>query len=142
MKRLAFIALPLVALTLAACGGSSSNSGNTATTTSPAGPAATTNTSSAPTAGSGGGSRATVQITMKSLAFSPAAVHAKVGATVKWTNDDTPPHNVTYVSGPKFTSSPTMNPGATFSIKLTQPGTIHYFCSIHPFMKATIVVTK
>jgi plastocyanin len=79
---------------------------------------------------------------MKSLAFAPDTVHATVGQTVEWTNDDTPAHNVTYVSGPKFASSPTMNPGAKFSIKLTQAGTIHYFCSIHPFMKATIVVTK
>ncbi len=79
---------------------------------------------------------------MKSLAFTPDKVQAKVGQTIDWTNDDTPPHNVTYVSGPKFTSSSTMNPGAKFSIKVTQAGTIHYFCSIHPFMKATIVVTK
>ena len=50
---------------------------------------------------------------MKNLAFIPMAIHAKVGQTVKWTNDDTPAHNVTYVSGPKFTSSGTMNTGAT-----------------------------
>ncbi len=78
---------------------------------------------------------------MKNLAFDPKLVHAKVGQTVKWTNDDTPPHNVTYVSGPKFASSSTMNPGATFQLKLTKPGTIQYFCSIHPFMKASIVVS-
>ncbi len=79
---------------------------------------------------------------MKSLAFNPKVVHAKVGQTVQWTNDDTPPHNVTYVSGPKFASSGTMNTGAKFQIKLTQAGTIQYFCSIHPFMKASIVVTQ
>ena len=79
---------------------------------------------------------------MKSLAFNPPNVTAKVGETVHWTNDDGPPHNVTYVSGPKFTSSGTLNTGGTFSLKLTQAGTIHYICSIHPFMKATIVVTK
>jgi plastocyanin len=78
---------------------------------------------------------------MKNLAFDPKVVHAKVGQTVLWTNADTPPHNVTYVSGPKFTSSSTMNPGATFQIKLTKAGTIQYFCSIHPFMKATLVVS-
>ena len=79
---------------------------------------------------------------MKNLAFSPASVTAKVGQTVQWTNQDTPPHNIFYVSGPKFTSSPTLNTGGQFKLKLTQPGTIHYICSIHPFMKATIVVTK
>jgi plastocyanin len=34
-----------------------------------------------------------------------------------------------------------MSPGTKFSIRLTQPGTIHYFCSIHPWMKATIIVS-
>ena len=81
-------------------------------------------------------------VTMKNLAFSPTSVSAKVGQTVQWTNQDTPPHNVVYVSGPKFTSSGTLNTGGQFKLKLTQPGTIHYICSIHPFMKATIVVTK
>jgi plastocyanin len=79
---------------------------------------------------------------MRNIAFIPRAVHAKVGQSVVWVNDDTPPHNVTYVSGPKFTSSATMPPGAKFSISLTQPGTIHYVCTIHPGMTATIVVTK
>jgi len=79
---------------------------------------------------------------MKNLAFDPKTVHAKVGQTVMWTNNDGPPHNVTYVSGPKFKSSPQMmNTGATYSLKLTKPGTIQYFCTIHPFMKASIVVS-
>ena len=79
---------------------------------------------------------------MISLAFNPPSVSAKVGQTVVWANQDTAPHNVTYVSGPSFSSSSTMNPGARFKLKLTTAGTIHYFCSIHPFMKATIVVSR
>ena len=79
---------------------------------------------------------------LSALAFQPSAAHAGVGQTVVWTNEDNLPHNVIYVSGPKFTSSrPRIRNGTTFSIKLTQPGTIHYFCSIHPWMKATIVVS-
>jgi len=83
-----------------------------------------------------------VQIFMKTLDFTPAAVHANVGQRVVWANDDSSPHNVTYVSGPRFTSSRLMRPGATFSIGLTAPGTIHYFCTIHPWMKATIAVSR
>ena len=79
---------------------------------------------------------------MKVLEFSPTAVDAKVGERVMWTNEDSSPHNVMYVSGPRFKSSrPSMRPGTRFSIRLTEPGTIHYFCSIHPWMKATIVVS-
>lgn len=84
----------------------------------------------------------TISIVMKSLAFNPATVRATVGQTVVWTNRDSAPHNVIYESGPKFRSSrPVLRLGQKFSIRLTQPGTIHYFCSIHPFMQATIVVS-
>lgn len=79
---------------------------------------------------------------MQNVAFEPGTVHAKVGQTIRFKNQDNPPHNVTYVSGPKFTSSGTINPGQSFSLKLTQAGTIHYYCTIHPFMKAEIVVGK
>jgi plastocyanin len=84
----------------------------------------------------------TVHVVMKTLDFTPTAVQAKVGQQVMWSNEDTSPHNVTYVSGPRFASSRSiMNPGAKFSITVTTPGTIHYFCSLHPWMKATIVVS-
>jgi plastocyanin len=84
----------------------------------------------------------TVQVVMRSLAFNPPAIHAKVGQTVTWINDDNAPHNVTYVSGPRFRSSrPKLEPGSRFSLTVHQPGTIHYYCSIHPWMTATITVT-
>lgn len=85
---------------------------------------------------------ATTRVAMKVLEFTPASITAKVGQTLTWTNEDSVQHNVTYATGPSFRSSPrALNPGASFSIKLTQPGTIHYFCSIHPWMKGTIVVS-
>jgi plastocyanin len=78
---------------------------------------------------------------MKSLWFNPNVVHARVGERVVWTNGDSTAHNVTYVSGPKFRSSPRrLRPRAGFSITLTQPGTVRYYCSIHPWMQAEIVV--
>jgi plastocyanin len=89
------------------------------------------------------GSRGVVHVVMKSLEFSPTAVQAKVGQRVAWLNEDSSPHNVTYVSGPKFTSSRTLAPqGGHFSVTLTQAGTIHYYCTLHPWMKATIVVSR
>lgn len=79
---------------------------------------------------------------MQSLAFKPPAVDAKVGQTVIWTNEDSTPHNVTYVSGPRFGSSrPKLRPGSRFSLTLHHAGTIHYYCSIHPWMTATISVS-
>ncbi|HEY8765203.1 MAG TPA: plastocyanin/azurin family copper-binding protein [Solirubrobacteraceae bacterium] len=136
MKRPLLLTLPLALVALAGCGSSSSSSSAPSTSSS------STSASAAPATSSGSGAGAAVQVMMKNLAFSPASVTANVGQTVQWTNQDTPPHNIFYVSGPKFTSSPTLNTGGQFKLKLTQPGTIHYICSIHPFMKATIVVTK
>ena len=79
---------------------------------------------------------------MRSLAFYPTTTLTRVGGTVTWINGDSSPHNVTYVSGPRFRSSPTIEPGAKYSIRFTTPGTIHYYCTIHPWMKATIVVSR
>ena len=133
MKRPLLLTIPLALIALAGCGSSSSSSSAQSSSSS---------TSAAPATSSSSGAGGAVAITMKNLAFRPASVAAKVGETVQWTNQDTPPHNVSYVSGPKFTSSSTLNTGGQFKLKLTQAGTIHYICSIHPFMKATIVVTK
>jgi plastocyanin len=143
MKRASLFALAGVVAVLAGCGSSNSSSSSGASPTS----SATSSSSTSASAGSsatGGASVAgsTVKVDMKNLAFDPKSVTAKVGETIQWVNDDQPPHNVTYVSGPKFTSSGTMNTGDKFQIKVTTPGTIHYVCTIHPFMKATIVVSK
>jgi plastocyanin len=144
-KRLSLLALPVLLVALAGCGSSSSKSssaaGGGATTSSSASAApATSSTASSSSSAAGGGGA--VSVTMKNLAFVPVSIHAKVGQKIDWTNDDTAPHNVTYVSGPKFSSSGTLAKGGKFSITVSQAGTIHYFCSIHPFMKATIVVAK
>ncbi|MEP6954934.1 MAG: plastocyanin/azurin family copper-binding protein [Solirubrobacteraceae bacterium] len=80
---------------------------------------------------------------MQTLAFTPGAAHARVGQRIVWTNKDLVPHNIIYVSGPRFRSSrPRMRERTTFSIVVGQPGTIHYYCSIHPWMKATVVVAQ
>jgi plastocyanin len=85
----------------------------------------------------------TVHVVMAHLDFSPLALNAKVGQRVVWTNEDSAPHNVTYISGPVFKSSRrVLRPGAKFSITLTQAGTIHYYCTIHPWMRATISVSQ
>jgi amicyanin len=123
------ISLPLFAALALACSGCGTGSDLGASGTGQAGDAM-------PVAAG------TVHVVMKSLDFNPNSVKAKVGETVTWTNDDEAPHNVTYVSGPKFASSrPKLTIGQKFSLRLTQPGTIHYFCTIHPWMKATIVVS-
>jgi plastocyanin len=82
-----------------------------------------------------------ILVVMKNINFNPTRVTAKVGDTITWTNRDVDTsHNVTYVSGPKFVSSPTFPDGHSWSLKLTKPGVINYLCTIHPGMDGSIVV--
>jgi plastocyanin len=137
MKRLYSVAacLALGGALVAGCGSSSSSSSNSSSNSTPAAAPATSTPAAAPAAG------ATVAVSMKNIQFAPKSVTAKVGQTVKWTNDDSVDHNVTATSGETFKSS-TFGQGATYSHKLTKAGTISYVCTIHPGMAGTIIVTK
>src|SRR5437764_3365958 len=77
MKRIFKLTLPVVLLALAGCGSSSSSSSSPSSASSSSAPAST---SAPPPSGT--------QVTMKNLAFLPKVVHAKVGQTVGWTNQD------------------------------------------------------
>lgn len=127
-----FTLLVLAALVLlAACGGGGSTTGTGAT------PAAT--------ATSGNTQAVHIAITTDSsgtFTFSPTSMTIKAGTTVTWTNMTQAPHTVTSDDGKSFdsgTSNP-VNPQGTYSFKFTTPGTYHYHCQFHPFMKATIIV--
>jgi len=137
MKRLYSVAacLALGGALVAGCGSSSSSSSNSNSNSTPAAAPATSTPAAAPAAGG------TVAVSMKNIQFVPKSVTAKVGQTVKWTNDDSVDHNVTATSGETFKSN-TFGQGATYSHKLAKAGTIKYVCTIHPGMEGTIVVTK
>ena len=132
MKRLYSIAACLAlggVLVVAGCGGSSSKSSSNTTSSSQA---------ATPAPAAAGGALA---VKMQNIQFSPKSITAKVGQTVKWSNDDSVDHNVTATSGATFKSS-TFGSGGTYSFKPTKAGTIQYVCTIHPGMTGTLVVTK
>jgi plastocyanin len=72
--------------------------------------------------------------------YSPANFAVKAGSTVTWVNHDGSSHTVTSQGSTLFDSG-NIPTGGTFSYKFTQPGTYQYYCTIHPWMKGTIVVT-
>src|SRR2546422_4152159 len=72
--------------------------------------------------------------------FSPTNLTVKVGKTVVWVNKDTVTHTVTS-DGSSLFDSGFMPTGATFQFTFTTAGTYPYYCTVHPFMKGTIVVT-
>ena len=117
----------LACVAIAGCGSSSSSS-NSTSTAAPA-PASTSSSS-----GSGG-----VTVKVAGFAFNPTSVTVKKGQKVTWTNSDTAPHNVTSDDG--TIQSKDFGQGQSFSFTPTQAGTFAYTCTIHPQMKATLIVT-
>lgn len=110
---------------LAACGGGSGSESLPAASA----PAAATVT---PSAGA-------VKASISGFAFAPKQLKVRVGQQITWTNQDSAAHTVTATSGAKFDSG-TVAQGASFTWKATKPGTVEYFCAIHPSMTGTIVV--
>ncbi len=80
------------------------------------------------------------QVVIDDFAFAPAQVTVKPGATITWTNRDDMPHTVTDTATPRAFRSEALDTGDSFSFTFTQPGTYHYFCSLHPHMQGTVVV--
>jgi len=70
--------------------------------------------------------------------FTPPTLVVAPGTTVTWTNADDEAHTVREKDG-KFKSA-ALDTDDTFSQTFTAPGEYEYFCSIHPYMTAKIVV--
>jgi plastocyanin len=81
---------------------------------------------------------ATHTVTVEAMQFSPATLEVKVGDTVTWTNKDAFAHTVT-AAGKQFNSGP-IESGAAWKFKARKKGVYPYICSLHPSMKAVLVV--
>ena len=81
-------------------------------------------------------------VAIKGFAFAPAALAVTVGTTVTWTNQDADAHTVTSQGSGGPLRSAALNTGQSYSYTFTTPGTYAYLCTIHPFMTATVTVTK
>ena len=79
-------------------------------------------------------------VRISGYAFQPAALTVTAGDTVTWTNADQAPHDVTTTSAPVAIHGSRMEKGQSWSYTFTTPGTYAYICSIHPDMKATVIV--
>src|SRR5437763_2277258 len=82
---------------------------------------------------------AATKVTIKSLKYLADTTEIRTGETVEWVNDDLTPHTVTSDSGGEFNSG-SIDVGATWRHKFTQPGTFPYFCTFHREMKGTVIV--
>jgi nitrite reductase (NO-forming) len=72
--------------------------------------------------------------------FSPPTITVVIGvnSTVIWTNDDSAEHTVAATNN--IFKSGIIEPGQSFTYTFTIPGTYSYYCTIHPWMKGTVIV--
>ncbi|HMK81211.1 MAG TPA: cupredoxin family copper-binding protein [Xanthobacteraceae bacterium] len=81
---------------------------------------------------------AEVTVKIDNFTFAPAALTVKAGTTVTWENVDDIPHTV--VATNRAFRSKALDTNDKFSFTFTTPGAFDYFCSLHPHMKASVVV--
>jgi plastocyanin len=81
---------------------------------------------------------AVLTVHVKDFKYAPTPTTIHVGDRVTFVNDDDEAHTVT--ADDKSFDSEGLDSGATWQHMFTKPGTFHYFCELHPYMKATIVV--
>lgn len=85
---------------------------------------------------SGGGNT----IGIANFAFTPKLLRVQPGTRLTWKNDDDTAHRIQSTNG-RFAASPVLDTHATYTVTLTTAGDYPYFCSIHPTMTGSIVVT-
>jgi plastocyanin len=79
-------------------------------------------------------------ITIDNFVFTPQTVTVAKGTTVVWRNRDDTPHRVV-ATPPGRIKSPVLDTDETYSWTATDSGTFAYFCSLHPHMTGTVIVT-
>jgi plastocyanin len=78
------------------------------------------------------------KVKIGNFTFDPPIMKIKAGTAVSWTNEDDIPHTVA-AADHSFKSKP-LDTGETYSTIFSAPGRYTYFCSLHPHMKAAIIV--
>lgn len=79
-----------------------------------------------------------VEVAVSDFAYQPETLRVRPGTTVRWVNEDPVAHTVGAEDG--SWESPRFGPGESYSHTFREPGRHPYLCTLHPFMKAVVVV--
>jgi plastocyanin len=82
---------------------------------------------------------ATHRVRIEGMQFNPPALTVAPGDRVVWENADLVPHTATAADGQAFDSG-AIAPGAAWSLVPRASGRFAYVCTLHPTMKATLIV--
>ena len=77
-------------------------------------------------------------IVIKNFDFAPMTLTVPAGTSVTWKKLDEEPHTVTSIDG-AFKSG-AIDGDESYTFKFDKPGAYKYLCSIHPKMRAAIIV--
>jgi plastocyanin len=80
-----------------------------------------------------------VLVEIKKHTYDPDSITVPVGTAVVWRNFDSVPHTATSTNG--LFDSGVMEQNENFSYIFQDPGTYDYYCPIHPYMNAKVIVT-
>jgi plastocyanin len=98
--------------------------------------------STSTSAGSGPTSSVTAssghRVVISDFAFKPSTLTGPAGTKVTFTNQDSTLHTAT---GSGSFDSGNLKQGQSYTYTFTKPGTYDYICSIHQYMRGTVVVT-
>jgi plastocyanin len=75
-----------------------------------------------------------------SMSYDPNPATVRVGQTVAWRNADSIPHTSSQVGTGGFDTGTVAGGATSQPIRMTAPGSLDYFCRIHPSMVARIDV--
>jgi plastocyanin len=78
------------------------------------------------------------KVSIDAMKFSPEQLEVNLGDRIQWANTDPFPHNVTSSDG--ILHSAEIGPAKSWEFTPKKKGTYHYICSLHPTMKATLIV--
>jgi plastocyanin len=76
-----------------------------------------------------------------SMSYDPNPATVRVGQTVAWRNADDLPHTASQTGAGGFETGTIAGRATSAPIRMTTPGSLPYFCRIHPSMVATLVVS-
>lgn len=77
-------------------------------------------------------------VVIEDFAYSPGNLRLPVGASVTWVNRDSAPHSATGVGGSWDTGL--LEKGERATLAFDAPATFEYYCTVHPDMKALLIV--
>jgi plastocyanin len=77
-------------------------------------------------------------VVIKDMKYQPPILKVKVGSTVEWKNADIVAHTVT--AADNTVDSGIIAPGASWKFIATKIGTVDYICTLHPNMRAKLIV--